>query len=117
MKKNLVLGCSLVSLVLLSGFLGFGKKDPIVAKVGKEKITLEDYNARLSTINPAQINDQVRAGVLNDMVAEKLILIEAKKEGIPKTDEFKEQLNVVYNRLLSETLLRDQVYSKINVLW
>ena len=115
MKKNLLVACSLISIIIFSGFLGFGSKKDVVAEVGREKITLESFNERLNSFPKDQVNDDVKKALLDDMIAEQLLIVEAKKEGIQRTDDFKNQLDIIKNRLLSQTLLQQNVFDKISV--
>lgn len=123
MKKGCL--CSFVAVgVLVSStlVLAVDKKvdNPIVAQIGKETvITLRDFNNRLQLI-PSQYQSYLstrenRLKVLSQMIDEKLLLSEARLEGIAKMPEYKTQVEANSQQLLINMLLQSKVDKKIKV--
>ena len=94
-------------------------KNDVLAKVGDEEIRLSQFQARLAAYPKeyASIlnNRENKVRVLNQMIDEEVLLVEADKKGYEKTPEFKEQLDAQRKRLLVAILLRDNVENKIRM--
>ena len=86
-----------------------GSKGPVVARVGGEKITLEDLKSRLQEA-PSAYQQYVasadgRRQFLNLLIREKVLLAEAKSLGIPRDPAYKlalQKFETEWNRRLKE---------------
>ena len=89
-KLSLVIFCGVFLLV------GCKKEGDVIAKVGNDSITTEDFSERLMSAPPAYqayINTEPgRKQFIDLLVREKLILESAKKAGINKRDEYKNSI-------------------------
>lgn len=82
-------------IVLLAAACG-GEKDPVVAKVGKLKITQSEFQRKLGDVS-AGYQDYVlsphgRRQFLDVLVREKLVLAAAQQSEVPRSPEFRAQL-------------------------
>ncbi len=108
---------SLLSLLLCSmlmfGFLGFGEKKGTIAKVDGECITQDDLQARLKTFPPqyaaALQQKENKIKVLDQMIDEKLVIVAAKKAGIAKSKDYKDQIEAAENQLLVNMFVREKI--------
>ena len=116
--------CKLFALLICCLFVlgGCKEKGDIVAKVGNDSITMEDFSERLMAAPPAYqayINTEPgKKQFINLLVREKLILESAKQAGIDKREEYrnsiegfkteqKKQLKDYEDGLLIEMYLKD----------
>ena len=116
MKQQLIILGLIASTTFNYGF--FGKKD-VVAKVGSEVVTLTELNSRLSSF-PEAYRSQLdkkenKVKVLNQMIDEKLLIAAAKKEGVERKSNYKDQLNTAKNQLLVNMLLDEKINQNLNV--
>lgn len=78
-------------------FSGCKEKDNVIAKVGKDAITTDNFSEKLMSAPPAYrayINTEPgKKQFIDLLVREKLILESAKQAGINKRDEYKKALN------------------------
>ena len=91
----------------------------MVAKVGSEVVTLTELNSRLSSF-PEAYRSQLdkkenKVKVLNQMIDEKLLIAAAKKEGVERKSNYKDQLNTAKNQLLVNMLLDEKINQNLNV--
>lgn len=90
--------CKLVALLICSLLIlgGCKEKGDVIAKVGSDSITTEDFSERLMSAPPAYqayINTEPgRKQFIDLLVREKLILESAKQAGINKREEYKNSL-------------------------
>jgi len=86
---------------------------PVVAQVDSEKITAEDLQKELFLRSPDQENlllsKEIRRELLDILVRRKLILSEAKREGIHKTEAFKKKLKNLRRRLRNQMNLEEEM--------
>jgi hypothetical protein len=85
----------LLPALLLAAACG-GEKDPVVAKVGKLKITQSEFQRKLGEVS-AGYQDYVlsphgRRQFLDVLVREKLVLAAAQQSDIPRSPEYRAQL-------------------------
>ncbi len=78
--------------------------DKVVSQVGGEIILLSDIEARIAYIKASygEVDDETRCLVLQDMVAQKLLINQAKLDSIVVTDqEVNQQIDARIDRILS----------------
>ena len=91
--------CKLVLLLVCALFIldGCKEKGDVIAKVGNDSITTEDFSERLMSAPPAYqayINTEPgKKQFIDLLVREKLILESAKQAGVNKRDEYKSALD------------------------
>ncbi len=113
MRKSIVwTGIATVSLSTLLT-VGCGDKQPVVAKIGGESITLKNLNDRILTF-PAQYQEALKqkenkAKILDQMIDEKAVEIAAKEKGYDKKDEFKTQIEDARRQLLITTFVKEEI--------
>lgn len=98
-----------------------GKKEDsrVLAEIDGEKITVAEFNRELDKI-PLQLKMFVLSEVgkrnyLDRIITKKLLLREAKREGIEKEKEFQERLTELKEQLLIETLLRKKITTDVRI--
>ncbi len=115
--RKVVLGVAVLGVVvctLLAGCEG-GSKSPIVAKVGSERITLEDLQARMPKREFRSEGEELNAkkSTLDAMIEEKLLLMEARERGLHEDEELKRNIEdlekdaaikQMYNELIVEQI-------------
>lgn len=97
--KYAILGLMLCSVVALSGCQ---EKGTPIAKVNKSIITQEQLNEKIKTLPDnvkKNISEQVKANMLDQMINEELLLQEAKKSGIARTEEYTNQIKMYQEQL------------------
>jgi len=106
MTKNYIF-TALIVLCLGAGNTGCSNKsDVIVAQVGKEKITLKEFNKSLDDATQVYgdyLNSESgKKQLLDSIIKEKLVLDAAKKAGIKNRPEIKKKLALL-NEKIAET--------------
>lgn len=98
-----------------------GKKEDsrVLAEIDGEKITLSEFTRELDKI-PLELKMFVLSQVgkknyLERMITKKLLLREAKKEGIEKEKEFQERLSELREQLLIEMLLKKKITTDFRI--
>lgn len=98
-----------------------GKKEDsrVLAEIDGEKITLSEFTRELDRI-PLELKMFVLSQVgkknyLERMITKKLLLREAKKEGIEKEKEFQERLSELREQLLIEMLLKKKITTDFRI--
>lgn len=98
-----------------------GKKEDsrVLAEIDSEKITLSEFTRELDKI-PLELKMFVLSQVgkknyLERMITKKLLLREAKKEGIEKEKEFQERLSELREQLLIEMLLKKKITTDFRI--
>ncbi|MHB8422202.1 MAG: peptidylprolyl isomerase [Leptospirales bacterium] len=87
-----------------------------LAKVGDISITKTDLTKKLGGMGlNASKDPNVTSELLNQMVDNSLLVMEARKEGLDKTPEFRRKLNSYENQLLRKSILKKDVDSKVKV--
>ena len=81
------LSVSLVFVVIFQADSFAVTLNKVLASVDNEIITYADYQQFVKGLEVTPQGDEVDAGVLNNLIEEKLILLEAKKKGIEVSDE------------------------------
>jgi len=114
-RIRLIVLAALAALLALSGC---GPKEPIVAKVGREKITLKEFKdsfvARFrGEENAAQRSYQDRERALNELALERAKYQEALARGLDKREEVKDQQEKIARRKALDLLYEEKV---INVV-
>lgn len=98
-----------------------GKKEDsrVLAEIDGEKITLSEFTRELDRI-PLELKMFVLSQVgkknyLERMITKRLLLREAKKEGIEKEKEFQERLSELREQLLIEMLLKKKITTDFRI--
>lgn len=87
-----------------------------LARVGDMTITKTDLQKKLNGmgINAAK-DPSVTSELLNQMVDNSLLAMEARKEGLDKTPEYRKKIKAYEDQLLRKSLLKKDVDSKVKV--
>jgi peptidyl-prolyl cis-trans isomerase C len=87
-------GLFVLGLLLFAGCKS--SKDPAVATVGGTSITLEDFRSRLQSTPPAYqqyvTTPEGRRQFLNLLIREKVLLVESRKAGLQKDENYKKAI-------------------------
>lgn len=110
----------IISLLVILNLFSCSKKEKLfLAKVGKATISPEQYRQRLEEVPlsfQAFVNtDEGRYQVLEAMIKEELLIMEARKEGLNKTSEVKTKLEDLEKNLLLSQMIREAKKGKIKV--
>jgi peptidyl-prolyl cis-trans isomerase C len=128
MSKNMrstVAIIAIFSVIAFSAGCEFGKKG-WVAKIGSSKISTDEFNARIQTY-PANMQEALKdpknqEAVLDQLINEKVLLLEAQKQGLSKNEDYKKQVAELEKQFenakkqgLINLLIQDKVKGKVNV--
>jgi len=112
-KKCFFLRLCVVGCFLLT-FSGCGKaaeKNPVLASIGKSKITMEDFNERIANL-PAQYREIIRKRkkeYLDELVDNTLLYQEALRKKVSSEKDVKKVLEAARKKILVARLLKDEV--------
>ena len=90
--------------------------DSVLAKVGNTTISQADLKKKLDSMGLATSKDpNVTSELLNQMVDNSLLAMQARKEGLDKSAEFQKKIHDYANQLLRKALLKKDVDEKVKV--
>lgn len=116
-KRIALLLLTVVTSLCLVGF--FGKPKNAIATIGKEVITKNDLDNRVNAYPEQQrklIQEQNKTeDVLNQMIDETLLYVDAKKQGYEKNEEYKKLIKDTKRQVLIGLLVKDKVDNRVNV--
>ncbi|MEW6569612.1 MAG: peptidylprolyl isomerase [Nitrospirota bacterium] len=115
--KSLVLFTLMLTMVLP---ILASAEDPVVAKIGDEKITMSDLNRIIGYYDPNQQklfeqNPQAKSTLLRRIVQGMVISKIAKERGFDRDARIKEQLQLLSNDFLAAEYMKKEVIAKIDV--
>jgi peptidyl-prolyl cis-trans isomerase C len=118
-KRQLAIALIAVTSLSTFGFLGFNSKET-VAKVSHKKITKTDLENQINALPEkdkqlVKSNPQAKQQILNQMIDQELVAIEAKKEGYTRSDDYKTQLDNYKRNLLINMFINDKVNKNVQV--
>jgi len=95
---------SVIPLLLIVLFCGCGKKsEKVIATVGSEKITVDEFNQGMDEITQLYgdfLNSSAgHRQYLDSLVKEKMVIAEAKKEGVAKRTDVKNKLTLLEQKI------------------
>ncbi len=95
------------------------EREPVLARVGERTITQKEFLYRVEFMPPPvfeSVNGQTgKAGLLELLVAEKLIAAAAEEAGMDSARFLREQLELVQQYAVLRELYKDEVQSKISL--
>ncbi|HGE71206.1 TPA: hypothetical protein ENX78_10250 [Candidatus Poribacteria bacterium] len=95
------------------------EKDVILAKIGKQVITLSELEKNISEMpewkQQRYEGQEGRKKYLNELIEEKLLLLEAKNRKLDKTPELAKQIKEYRDQLMLKELVKQEVDDKIKV--
>ncbi len=104
----------LFTLMILSGC---GKKPDVVAKVGKEKIGLEEFKLGLSKEYGTEKLDKIsikdRKKFLQSLIDERLRIIRARELGLDTLPEFVNEISARANNLMAQRMYEELIVDKL----
>lgn len=90
--------------------------EDILAKVGNTTISQADLKKKLKDMGLDSSKDpNVTSEMLNQMVDNSLLAMEARKEGLDKSPDFRKKIHEYEDRLLRKSLLKKDVDDKVKV--
>jgi len=96
----------LILVVAFYSLKGFLPKEQYVVKINQFKMTDEEFEDYFAKMNASRDdNFDSRSGVLDALVSKKLILQEAEKIGLQKSEEFLDALQHYYEQLLFKLIV------------
>ncbi len=114
-----VISFTILALLITAAFVGCGKKDKVIAKVGEFTITESEFKeafvARYHTEDNAQKQSfRERKDFLDTLVDQKLILADAYRKGIDENEEVQEAKKAAQERVAVQKLLYEkEIVNKI----
>lgn len=117
MKSYILCAVFLMSMVPVSICAG---ENPVLARIGDEKITSADLERVIGYYSPdqqKQLQDdpQMRAALLRRIVQGKVLADIARSKGFDKREDIREQLRFLVNDYLAMEFVRREIISKIEV--
>jgi peptidyl-prolyl cis-trans isomerase C len=115
MKQRTVI--SLLSLALLLG-AGGAVHGAVVATIGSEKIDDVEFNAKVGAEERAanrKLSPEEKQAVLQALINQRLLVSEAKDEGLSKKDEVRRTVEDSERQILSNQVYEREVSSKVKV--
>ncbi|MGE0614326.1 MAG: peptidylprolyl isomerase [Bacteriovoracia bacterium] len=114
MKKQIV---AVVGVVALSSIVALAAKD--LATVNSAKITDGDLKKAISGFNEQQQKDimsdaNTRNQVLQNLIDQELLSQEGRKQGLEKTEEFKEAMDAFSKQYIANMLVQKQLGPKMS---
>jgi peptidyl-prolyl cis-trans isomerase C len=123
--NRFVLFISVLFLIFAVAFVGCGKKDKVVAKVGKLTIKQSEFKDAFVARYRAELNAQKqsfseRMDFLNSMIDQKLMLADAYKRGLDKNEEVtkaksESQERIAVQQILYEREIIDKIITEADV--
>ena len=115
--RLLVVLCTL--LIIVNTYLP-AQQDRVVARVGPVKIYESEFRDRFDFSahpNLLQKSDQLAAKkeFLKQLIAEKLLSLDAREKGFDTTDSFKKIMTPLRNMFLRDALYKDEIKNKVSV--
>lgn len=110
----------LIFLLILPLFFFCSKKEEkVIARIDDEVITVDEFKKEIERL-PLNMKilvaeEKGKRDYLDRLILKRLLLREAKKEGIEKTKEFQEKLKDIKDSLLIETLLGKKMRSDVKI--
>jgi hypothetical protein len=100
MKLTLTVGAALVALVVMVAGCEKAAEGPVLAKVNRSTITVADFKKQLEDMEPRMQQSVVgdpkaRKEFLEDLIGIELVIQEAKRQGLDKTDEYKKRQDML----------------------
>ena len=93
-----------------------GKEDQILARIGNEVITVDEFSRNYETgFGNLKTGEDRKGTYLNYMINERLLALEGYRLGLDKSERVKTRERRLLNELLIETLLNKEVRSKVKV--
>jgi len=90
-------------------------QDPVLAKIGKRSITLNEFMHR-AELTPRPPNFMDKSIVLNNLLAEKLFVVELPKNSpILKNDRFNLMIKGIQEQSMREKLFYKEAYDKVKL--
>ncbi len=110
MLKPILQTC-VVSCFMLASFSGFANSSPPVAKVNDKTLTQKDYDDYIA-IRAEQVRDTKPVDpkvIIEGMVNRELVVQDALKQGIDKSEDFAKKLEAIRGSMLAEIAVRQYV--------
>ncbi len=97
----------------------FGAEDEILAKVGNEVITRIDFEARLRSFPPTQIeelkNFEKKKLLLDNMIKGRLLVVEGENRGLNEKPYIKAGLRMIRDDYITQEFVRAYIENKVGV--
>jgi peptidyl-prolyl cis-trans isomerase C len=96
---------------MLASFSGFANSSPPVAKVNDKTLTQKDYDDYIA-IRAEQVRDTKPVDpkvIIEGMVNRELVVQDALKQGVDKTEDFAKKLEAIRGSMLAEIAVRQYV--------
>lgn len=97
----------------------FGDKTSILAKVSSKKITKTEFNYRLNQYSDEDKklfeSKENKEKLLDSMINEEILLIQAKKKKLHKNAEYKQKLDLLKKELLIQDFIQKEVADVVTV--
>ncbi len=105
-KLILIMVVFLVLVVAFYSFKGMLHKDQYVLKINQFAMTKDEFENYFAKMNVGRDDTpDARSGVLDALISKKLILQEAEKIGLQKSEEFLDALQHYYEQLLFKLIV------------
>jgi len=113
---NRILSCLSLVVFICGCFTPMAQKEKVVAKVDNYSITQEEFdeayaNSPHSTVSPIQS----RQDFLNNMINQKLILLDAQAHGLDKNKEFLKMVENFWQQSLLTMALKEENNEGVNL--
>ena len=101
-----------ISLILIAASIFFaagcaekGPKKEVVAVIGDYSLYKEDFLSELSLYPPEYRNKVTKEQLINDVIEKKVLLLEARRQGLDRNPEFMKMIERFWEQSLLRSLL------------
>jgi hypothetical protein len=95
----------LLLLVAVCGCAEKGPKREVIATIGDYSLYKEDFLSELSLYPPEYRNNIPKEQLLNDIIEKKVLLLEARRQGLDRNPEFMKMIERFWEQSLLRSLL------------
>lgn len=104
---------------MMVGCSKFKQHSPVLAKVNGEVITVEDFNQQIQGLPPyyrVKFNDlENKKKLLEAMIKNRLLIQEAKKQGLHRSKELYQKLQIIKEQMLIQEVIKANLQAKAQV--
>lgn len=95
------------------------QQDRVLAKIGDYKLYESEFNDRFDfSVHPNLLNKadtmEIKREFLNQLIAEKLLSLDAKEKGLQYSDDYKNMITPLQNMYVRDALYKSEIKNKVS---